>query len=66
MVVGNHRNNSDGAENMSEQTAPRIISFHCGACGTDFGKTQRELNLYGLDLNCPNCHASVDGEQEND
>jgi len=47
-------------------TSPRTITFHCGACGTSFGKTQKELNLYGLDLNCPHCNASVDGEQEND
>ncbi len=52
-------------------TRPRTISFHCGACGEKFGKTQRELNLYGLDLTCPNCNADnsgefFDGEQEND
>ena len=47
-------------------TSPRIIIFHCEACYMDFGMTQKELNLYGLDLNCPHCNASVDGEQEND
>ena len=41
-------------------------TFHCGACGTDFAKTQRELNLYGLGLNCPACNTFIDGEQNND
>jgi DNA-directed RNA polymerase subunit RPC12/RpoP len=38
------------------------ISFRCGECGTNFGKTQRELNLYGQDLNCPQCHSFVDAD----
>ena len=46
----------------TQQAQPATIKFHCGACGTTFGKTQKELNLYGLDLNCPKCNSFVDGE----
>jgi len=52
----------------SEQTSsqPIIIKFECYVCGTVFDKTQRELNLYGMGLNCPKCGQFIDGEQNND
>jgi hypothetical protein len=46
---------------------PKLIihKFRC-PCGTIFEKTQRELNLYGMGLNCPICGEFIDGEQNND
>ena len=40
-----------------------VIPFHCPMCATDFGKSQRELNLYGILIECPNCHGSFDGNE---
>ena len=40
------------------------IPFHCPMCATDFGKSQRELNLYGILVECPNCHGSFDGKDQ--
>jgi predicted RNA-binding Zn-ribbon protein involved in translation (DUF1610 family) len=45
---------------------PITIKFHCPQCGIVFEKTQRELNLYGMGLNCPKCGKFIDGEQNND
>ena len=36
------------------------ISLHCPECTADFEKRQRELNLYGVWIECPNCHRSFD------
>jgi transposase len=54
-------------EMMDDQTNSNpAISINCPACGEKVEKTQRELNLYGMDINCPNCNHSIDASDNND
>ena len=51
---------------MNDQTnSSPAIRINCPACGEKVEKTQRELNLYGMDINCPNCNHSIDASDDN-